>query len=575
MIRFRSVGLLSIVFLLLLSTNMSAAQDVDLILYNGNVATMDSAQPKAQAVAVTGDRIVAVGSDEAIQELASDATQQIDLDGKFLMPGFIEGHAHFLRLGESRMMLDLTKAKSWDEIVEQVRIATLTTPPGKWIVGRGWHQSKWESAPEGNVEGYPTHQALSEITQSNPVLLTHASGHMDFANAYAMRLAGVKEGTENPKGGTILRDTSGEATGVFRERASSLIWNAKYNDESATGTIADQKDYLMRAAVLASQDCISKGITSFHDAGVPFGQIEFLKPLAGEEVKPRLWVMVRDSNQNIMLNMKKTRTVGANNNHFTVRAIKRSIDGALGAHGAWLLAPYEDLPMSRGLNTSSVESVEATAELAIKHDCQLCVHAIGDRANREVLDIFERRFASSPSEKSRRWRIEHAQHLSPDDIPRFEKLGVIASMQAVHCTSDAIFVPKRLGQRRSKEGAYVWKSLLESGAIVTNGTDAPVEDVDPIPSFFATVTRQLAPGVTFFPEQCLTRQEALETYTINNAKAAFEEDIKGSITVGKLADLVVLSNDLLTCPDEEILKTKVLRTIIGGKTVFQAAANVN
>ena len=222
--------------------------------------------------------------------------------------------------------------------------------------------------------------------------------------------------------------------------------------------------------------------------------------------------------------------------------------------------------------TRSVASVEEAASLAIKHDYQFCVHAIGDRANREVLDIFERQFKANPSDDSRRWRIEHAQHLHPDDIQRFGKLGVIASMQAVHCTSDAVFVPTRLGARRSKEGAYVWKSLLDSGAIVTNGTDAPVEDVDPIPCFFASVTRQLKPGVTFFPEQCMSRLEGLESYTINNAKAAFEEDIKGSIEVGKLADFVVLSNDLLTCSDDEILKTKVLRTVIGGETVYKAAS---
>jgi predicted amidohydrolase YtcJ len=393
---------------------------------------------------------------------------------------------------------------------------------------------------------------------------------MDFANAYAMRMAQVEDDTKDPKGGTILRTEDGTATGVFRERASGLIHDARYKDEGQNKTIVSSVNYLNRAAELASDECVRKGITSFQDAGLPFAQIEYLKSVVDGRVKPRLWVMVRDSNQSLMLHLKKTRMIGYANNHLTVRAIKRAIDGALGAHGAWLLQPYDDMPLSRGLNTRSVASVEEAASLAIKHDYQFCVHAIGDRANREVLDIFERQFKANPSEKSRRWRIEHAQHLHPDDIPRFGQLGVIAAMQAVHCTSDAIFVPKRLGARRSKEGAYVWKSLLNSGAIVTNGTDAPVEDVDPIPCFFASVTRQLKPGVTFFPEQCMSRQEGLESYTINNAKAAFEEDIKGSIEVGKLADFVVLSNDLLTCADDEILKTKVLRTIIGGETVYEA-----
>ena len=537
---------------------------------NANIATMNRDQPKAEAIIVKGDRIEAVGSTADIKSRIDQNTKLIDMDGKFLMPGFIEGHGHFLMLGEMRMNLDLTKAASWDEIIEQVRIAAAKTPPGKWIIGRGWHQAKWNTSPSPNVEGYPTHEALSKASPNNPVLLTHASGHMDFANAYAMQLAGVNAETENPEGGEILRNEDGTATGVFREKASSLIQGARYRDEGQSKTVVNQVDYLNRAAELASDECIRKGITSFQDAGMPFAQINYLKSVVDGRVKPRLWVMVRDSNQQLMLHLKKTRIVGFANNHLTVRGIKRGIDGALGAHGAWLLQPYADLPMSRGLNTRSVESVEEAAALAIKHDYQFCVHAIGDRANREVLDIYEKQFKANPQESSRRWRIEHAQHLHPDDISRFSQLGVIASMQAVHCTSDAVFVPKRLGQRRAKEGAYVWKSLLQSGAVVTNGTDAPVEDVDPIPCFFATVTRQLKPGVTFFPEQCLSRQEALESYTINNAYAAFEEDLKGSIEPGKLADFIVLSKDLLTCKDQEILETKVLRTVIGGETVYTA-----
>ena len=558
-------------FTLLITLLATSAIAQDMAIVNANIATMNRDNPKAEALIVKDGRITAVGTTEEITaKLGADA-KPLDLDGKFLMPGFIEGHAHFLMLGEMRMNLDLTKAKSWDEIVEQVRLAAATTPPGKWIIGRGWHQAKWNATPSPNVEGYPTHESLSKASPNNPVLLTHASGHMDFANAYAMRMAEVNNETKNPKGGEILRNADGSATGVFRERASGLIHSARFADEGQNKTAVSNIEYLNRAAELASDECVSKGITSFQDAGLPFAQIDYLKSVVDGRVKPRLWVMVRDTNQSLMLNLKKTRVIGYADNHLTVRAIKRSIDGALGAHGAWLLQPYEDLPLSRGLNTRSVASVEEAAALALKHDYQFCVHAIGDRANREVLDIFERQFKANPSEQSRRWRIEHAQHLHPDDIPRFGKLGVIASMQAVHCTSDAIFVPTRLGARRSKDGAYVWKSLLESGAIVTNGTDAPVEDVDPIPSFFASVTRQLKPGVTFFPEQCMSRMEGLESYTINNAKAAFEEDIKGSIEVGKLADFVVLSNDLLTCANDEILKTKVLRTIIGGETVYETS----
>ena len=548
-------------------------QSADLIIVNAKIATMDDANPLCEAIAIKGDRILAVGETAVMDKLAATGTKVIDAKGKFLMPGFIEGHGHFLRLGESKMMLDLTQAKSWDDIAQQVELAAAVTPPGKWIVGRGWHQDKWNSKPSPNVEGYPTHDALSKITPNHPVLLTHASGHMDFANAYAMRLANVGPKTENPTGGEILRDAQGTATGVFRERASGMIYSAKYKDQASGKTATSQKDYLTRAAKLASEECVRTGITSFQDAGSPFGDIEFLHTVVDNVVQPRLWVMVRDSNDNIRRQMKSTRVIGSHNNRLTVRAIKRSIDGALGAHGAWLLQPYSDLPGSRGLNTSTPASVQESAKLAADFDCQLCVHAIGDRANREVLDIFENQFELTKEKKDRRWRIEHAQHLHPEDIPRFAYLGVIASMQAVHCTSDAVFVPKRLGHRRSMEGAYVWKSLLKSGAVVTNGTDAPVERVDPIPSFYASVTRRLSPTVTFFPEQCLTREEGLKAYTINNAYAAFEEDLKGSLAVGKLADFVILSNDLLECEDSEILKTKVLKTFIGGKLVYQSEAD--
>jgi predicted amidohydrolase YtcJ len=278
--------------------------------------------------------------------------------------------------------------------------------------------------------------------------------------------------------------------------------------------------------------------------------------------------MIRDNNDRMSLLLPRYKMVGYGNDFLTVRALKRSIDGALGPHGAWLLAPYSDMPTSSGLNTAEVSSVTRTAELALQYDFQMCVHAIGDRANREVLDIYEQLIKSSPSAIPKRWRVEHAQHLHPDDIPRFAELDVIASMQGVHCTSDAVFVPKRLGMKRSKEGAYVWQSLLKSGALVTNGTDAPVEDVNPIPSYYATVTRQLADGVTFFPEECLTREQALRSYTIDCAYAAFEETQKGSLVPGKFADIVVLSNDLLKCNDEEIKNTEVIHTIVGGKIKY-------
>lgn len=576
--RVRPISLLAIwvaTALIVFSWNAAAIGQqpmADWILVNGNIATMDDAQPQAEAIAVRRDRILAVGSNDYVRRFADTETRVIDAQGNFVMPGFIEGHGHFVGLGQSMMMLRLGDAKTWDEVVQQVADAAKVTPPGQWIIGRGWHQSKWTEPPQPNVDGYPTDKQLSELTPDHPVLLTHASGHMSFANAYAMRLAGVTSETKDPPGGEILKDESGQPIGIFRETAQGLIAAARARGESRLSA-AERADQTMKAIELASQECLKKGITSFQDAGSSFQTIDQLKRAVDQNrVGVRLWVMVRDDNRALEQNLSRYKMIGYGNQFLTVRALKRSIDGALGPHGAWLLAPYEDLPTSSGLNTASIESVTRTAELAIQHDYQLCVHAIGDRANREVLNIYEQQFQQHPSAIPRRWRIEHAQHLHPDDIGRFAELGVIASMQGVHCTSDAVFVVRRLGMRRSQEGAYVWQSLLKSGAVVTNGTDAPVEDVDPLPSFYASVTRKLADGVTFFPEQCMTREQALRSYTIDCAYAAFEESQKGSLVPGKLADIVVLSSDLRSCPDDEIRNAKVLYTIVGGRIAYQAQA---
>ncbi|MDA7878919.1 amidohydrolase [bacterium] len=550
-------------------------QSAELVLVGGNIYTVDRARPHAQAIAVDDGRIVAIGSNQTISAYVGSDTQVIDLKGQFAMPGFIEGHAHFVGLGESMMMLNLHQAKTWDEIVLQVEKATRTTPPGEWIIGRGWHQSKWDHVPSPNVNGYPTNLEMNSAAPDHPVLLTHASGHMSFANEYAMKLAGVDANTENPKGGEIVKDENGKPIGIFRETAQALIQKVKTRADNQRPQIQKQA-YSQRAVELASIECLKKGITSFQDAGSSLATVRNLRKLADEgKLGVRLWVMIRDDNERLRGQLANYKMIGYADQFLTCRALKRSIDGALGAHGAWLLAPYQDLPTSSGLNTASIDSVTETAKLGIKNDFQVCVHAIGDRANREVLNIYEKMFKEFPSQFPRRWRIEHAQHLHPDDIPRFGKLGVIASMQGIHCTSDAIFVPQRLGMRRSKEGAYVWKSLVDSGAIVTNGTDAPVEDVDPIASFYASVTRRLTDKFTFFPGQVLTREQAIRSYTIDNAYAAFEENTKGSLVPGKLADIVVLNNDLIQCDAEEIKNTRVIMTIIDGRIAYQAEKSPN
>jgi predicted amidohydrolase YtcJ len=548
------------------------AQPADLVLRNGKIVTMNQSAPVAQAVAVRGGKIVALASDNDIRKQIGRGTRIIDLHGMLAIPGFIEGHGHFTGVGEFRMGLDLREARTWDDIVAQVARAAKQARPGEWIIGRGWHQSKWEHVPEPNVEGFPEHASLDQVSPNNPVLLTHASGHAAFVNGKAMAAAGITAKTPNPAGGEILKDAKGEPTGLLRERAAGLVSVARSQWE-ARRTPAERLAEKRKAIDLAMDESISKGITTFEDAGSPFDTIDMLKSMAEKhELKLRIWMMARTSNQELAAKMDAYRMLGAGGNFLTVRAVKRAIDGALGSRGAWLLAPYTDKPDSSGLNTDDPADIRKTAELAIQHGYQLCVHAIGDRANRETLNIFEETFKAHPDKQDLRWRIEHAQHLSAADIPRFGQLGVIAAMQGVHCTSDAPYVLLRLGPQRAEEGAYVWQKLMQSGAVVGNGTDAPVEDVSPLASFYASVSRKLKDGTVFFPDQRMSREQALRSYTANNAFAAFEEKVKGSLEPGKLADITVLSRDIMTIPEDEIMSTDVVYTIVGGKVAFDRTA---
>ncbi len=545
-------------------------EKADVLLVNGKIYTVDDQNPQAEAVAVKDGRILWAGPGAEAEKWKGEQTEVVDMGGHFVMPGFIEGHGHFSGLGSSLMNLNFLKSKSWAEIVGMVQEKVKGAKPGEWITGRGWHQEKWTEAPDRQVLGYPYHDELSAISPDNPVLLSHASGHGLFANAKAMELAGISLETPNPSGGEIVRDSRGEAIGVFEERAQSLIYRA-YREYLQTLPQAAQKERWLEGIALAQKECLEKGVTSFQDAGSGFEELRDFKQLAeAGKLDVRLWAMLRQSYEDMKDSLSGYPVIGAGNHFFTCRAIKSELDGALGAFGAWLLAPYEDKPGFTGQNTTSVETVQNIADLCIKSGMQLCVHAIGDRANRETLNIFENTFKTHPDQKDTRWRIEHAQHLDPADIPRFKQLGVIAAMQGMHCTSDAPFVVKRLGEKRAREGAYPWRSLLDAGAVVTNGTDVPVEDINPIESFYATVTRKRADtGMEFFPEQRMTRQEAVYSYTQANAYAAFEENEKGSVTKGKLADLVVLSKDLIQCSDEEILQTEVLMTIVGGKVRYR------
>ena len=541
-------------------------QPADLVITNGKVVTVEDGAPEAQAVAAAGGKIVAVGTTVEIQKYVGPRTEVIDAKGQLVLPGFIEGHGHYTGIGTARLNLNLTTAKSWEDIVAMVAERVKTAKPGEWIYGRGWHQEKWNARPNPNVEGFPLHDALSKVSPNNPVLLTHASGHASFANAKAMELSGVTGQTANPAGGDFLKDANGSPTGLFRETASRLIRGGAGENPTAEERMTRAR----RVLELATEEVVSKGITSFQDAGSSFSDIDLMKQMIDEgKIHNRLWVMIRQPNNLLRDNLAKYRTIDYGNGFLTVRAIKHSIDGALGSRGAWLLEPYSDQPGTTGLNTTPVPTIKETAKLAIANGYQLCVHAIGDRANRETLDIFEETFTANPDKKDLRWRVEHAQHLNAADIPRFGKLGVIASMQGIHCTSDAPYVPARLGDKRAEEGAYVWQKLMKSGALVTNGTDAPVEDVDPIASYYATVSRKLKDGSVFYPDQRMNRMEALRSYTINTARAAFEENTKGTLKPGKYADIVVLSKDILTIPEDEIPTAKVVYTIVGGKVRYK------
>ncbi len=557
---------------LLLSVSLTSAQTIQpatLVLRNGKIVTVEAAMPEAQAIAVSGDRIVAVGTNDSIQRYIGLATQVIDLRGQLAIPGLIESHGHFMGLGQSKMMLDLMDVKDWDEIVSMVAAAAKQAKPGEWIVGRGWHQEKWSSVPKPNVEGFPFHDALSKVSPNNPVMLTHASGHASFVNAKAMEAANITATTQNPSGGEILKDAAGRPIGLLRETASGLAgraleaWRAKKT--------AEERDLDARRQIeLASKAALEAGVTSFHDAGSNFGTIDILKKVAGEgKLGIRLWVMVRDSNENLRAKLAQYKAVGLNDNHLTIAAIKVVADGALGSRGAWMLQPYSDSQTSVGLPTNSPESIAETARIAIDNNVQLCTHAIGDRANRETLNVYERVFKTRPELTDLRWRIEHAQHISAADIPRFGQLGVIAAMQANHATSDAPYVPARLGAKRAEEGAYVWQKLMKSGAIIANGTDVPVERIDAMANFYATITRKTKDGTVFYGDQKMSRAEALKSYTWNGAFAAKEETLKGSLAVGKLADITVLSKDIMTVAEDEIPSTTVSYTIVGGKVAYQ------
>ncbi len=542
-----------------------ASDGADLVLRGGVVATVDAGNTMAQALAITDGWIVAVGNNDEISAHVGPDTRVVELNGRFVAPGFIEGHGHYMSLGNSKTILDLGGAANWDEIVAMVAEAVAEAEPGQWIRGRGWHQEKWDRPPSPGVEGSPTHATLSGVSPDNPVLLGHASGHAAFANALALELGGYTRDSEPPPGGELVRDERGELTGLLRETAQRPLTEA-FARSQATRAPEEIEAQFRREVALAGEEALAKGVTSFHDAGASFATIDGFKRLEMEGALPvRLYVMVRGaSNDELDEHLASYYMPSEGDDYLVVRSIKRQIDGALGSHGAWLLEPYDDMPTSTGLVLEGVEDIRRTTHLAIRHGYQVNTHAIGDRANREVLNLYQSVFDSAGSGPELRWRIEHAQHVHPDDIGRFADLGVIASVQGVHATSDAPWIPFRLGHERSRTRTYLWRSLLDAGAVVSNGTDVPVEDIDPLASFASSVTRLTSEGSAFYPGQSMTREEALRSYTINGAYSAFEEEYKGSIEVGKLGDVVVIDRNILTVPDDEVPDARVEMTVLGG-----------
>ena len=554
------------------------SKHADMVIHNGTIYTMSDYNPIAETVIVKDGKIMNVGNQINYRSYIGEKTKILDLNGATMIPGFIEGHGHFMGLGYAKMRLDLSVVDSYDELVDMVAEAVEKSPPGEWILGRGWHQSKWLPTPSPLVKGFQTHDKLSAVSPNNPVWLTHASGHAGFANAKAMEIGGITAETEFGFGGEIIKNLRNQPTGIFNERAQNLISKhveiPSYDAGSKSDSDTDQQNSSL-ALELAVKECLENGITSFHDAGAGKESIQtFRDGINSNKLKIRLYVMLTSRDPKLLEEWYKNGPeIGTGNDYLTIRSIKLNADGALGSRGAWLLNEYTDRPGHFGMATQSIDYVYEVSKNGLKHGFQVNAHAIGDRANREILNQYQKVFNEYPEKANDlRWRIEHAQHIDPEDIPRFGELGVIPSIQGIHMSSDRPWAINRLGRKRIVESAYVWRDLIDHGAVIVNGTDVPVEPIDPLASFYASVTRKTLKGVPnngYEPKQKMTRLEALKSYTINAAYAAFEEKIKGSIEIGKYADFTVLSKNIITIPENQLLNTKVLYTIINGKIEYK------
>jgi hypothetical protein len=543
--------------LLLLAPALAAQQaPADFIVVNARIYTADLTRPTAQALGVRDGRIVFVGSIRGAEALAGPRTERWDLGGKTVIPGMVDAHVHLVGLGQALRIVDLTGTRSYDEIVARVAARARTARPGEWVRGRGWDQNDWA------VTVFPTHEALTSAAPDNPVVLGRVDGPALLVNAKALELAGITRSTPDPDGGRIVRDEAGNATGVLVDRAMGLVNRVIPNE-----TRADIRDATLAAIAEANR----WGLTGIHDAGAGEDVMAVYEELAqAGRYNLRNYVMVRADEATLDRLMQRGPRLALHDGRLWIRAIKISADGALGSRGAALLEEYSDDPGNRGLLTADSAFMRRVAAKALRSGFQVNIHAIGDGANRRVLDIFEDALREVPT-ADHRFRIEHAQILNFHDIPRFAQLDVIPSMQGSHQTSDMYWVPNRIGWNRS-QGTYAWRSLLNTGVVIPNGSDTPVESANPLISFKAFVSRADADGYPeggWFPAQKTTRQEALLGMTLWPAYAAFMEDESGSLTAGKYADFVVLDQDIMTVDEGQILDTRVEMTVLGGKVVYR------
>jgi predicted amidohydrolase YtcJ len=535
----------------------------DLLLINGNVYTVTEKQAQAQAIAVKGDRIVFVGSNAAAKKYEGPKTRVIDLHGATVMPGMTDAHYHFIGVGQREMNLNLEGITNLEDFLAKVKARVDQAKPGEWVTGRGWIETFWKPPV------FPTRWDLDKIAPNNPVFLTRADGHGAVANSAALKLGNVNKESKDPFGGQVLRDKdSREPNGMLLDNAQAFV---------ARQIPARTEDDIDQAVVLANKRSVELGWTQVQDPGGSFDDVEHYKKLYGEgKLKIRIYKAVYGPGAQADRLLREGPTIEAYGNRLNVRAIKVVSDGALGSRGAALLEPYSDAPDSKGFLRVKEDELLPMLKSALAKGIQVETHAIGDYANRWVLDEYEKALKSVPAAQRKiaepRWRIEHSQIVNPTDIPRFAKLGIIPSMQPSHAIGDLHFVPSRIGIERTK-GAYAWNTFLKSGVIIPGGSDAPVERGEPMIEFYAAVARKDIRGFSgegWHPEEKVTREQALKMFTIWPAYVAFEEDLRGSIEVGKLADLTVLSADIMKIPEMEILKTHCVMTVIGGEIVFEA-----